>query len=219
MDLQLSAPTLFNDSPKLAPDTVLGSKYLDPGFWFGKEVSFFDQLSIFVNDPSVIETYRIILSLFSIFFIAIIFYTIIRLFEIRKKEKMHLHHEMEEYARHNKEKERSMAEGDAISKNERWRAVLQLLFSTSSNDWKLSILEADAMLDLLLTNLGFQGENLGEKLKKAGEQGFRQLSSAWEVHSLRNRIAHESSIFELSHHEAKRVIAIYELIFREFGYI
>ena len=93
------------------------------------------------------------------------------------------------------------------------------MFSTNPNDWKLSIVEADAMLEILLGELGFVGENLGEKLKLAGEKGFRPLNRAWEVHTIRNRIAHEGSIFELSHHEAKRVIALYEQIFREFGYI
>ena len=106
-----------------------------------------------------------------------------------------------------------------ISKNERWRQVLHLLFSTSQNDWKLAVIEADAMLEVLLGDLGFKAETLGERLKLAGEQGFQSLSIAWEVHNVRNRIAHEGSTFELSHHEVKRIISLYEKIFREFGYI
>jgi len=112
-----------------------------------------------------------------------------------------------------------LAENETISKNEKWRQVLHLLFSTSQNDWRLAVIEADAMLEALLSNLGFTGNSLGEKLKTAGEKGFRQISHAWEVHTIRNRIAHEGSVFSLSHHEAKRVIALYEQIFREFGYI
>ena len=80
-------------------------------------------------------------------------------------------------------------------------------------------MEADAMLEVLLGDLGFQGETLGERLKSSGTQGFKHLNDAWEVHTVRNRIAHEGSIFELTHHEAKRSIAMYEQIFREYGYI
>ena len=62
-------------------------------------------------------------------------------------------------------------------------------------------------------------ENLGEKLKSANQDTFRSLSAAWEVHIIRNKIAHEGQEFELSQHEAKRVITLYEQIFREFGFI
>lgn len=217
--MDVSSPQLFSNSPKLAPDTILGSKYLDPNYLFDKEASFFGRLVDFITDEKTIATYETILFALATFFLAIIFYSLIRLLEIRKKEKKHLHHEIEEFARQNAEKEQKIAEGEGISKNERWRQVLQLLFSTNSNDWKLAVMEADAMLEALLGDLGFTGENFGEKLKMAGEKGFRQLNNAWEAHTTRNRIAHEGSIFELSHHEAKRMIALYEQIFREFGYI
>ena len=75
------------------------------------------------------------------------------------------------------------------------------------------------MLEALLSELGFQGENLGEKLKGATKDSFRPLSSAWEVHTVRNKIAHEGLGYDISQQEAKRLIAIYEQIFREFGYI
>ncbi len=215
MDVQ--SPQLFNSN--LPPDTVLGSKYLNPGYLFDKEVGILHNFWNFVTDGNTISTYKTILFLLAMFFITIIFYSFVRMLEIRRKEKKHLQHEIEEYAHHQTEKEKKKTEGEVISKNERWRQVLHLLFSTNPNDWKLSIVEADAMLEILLGELGFVGENLGEKLKLAGEKGFRPLNRAWEVHTIRNRIAHEGSIFELSHHEAKRVIALYEQIFREFGYI
>ena len=106
-----------------------------------------------------------------------------------------------------------------VSQNERWNKTLTYLFSDSSSDWKLAIVEADAMLEDLSRDLGFKGDSLGERLKMANQDNFRGLSSAWEAHAVRNRIAHEGLNFELSHHEAKRVIALYEQIFRNYGYI
>ena len=93
------------------------------------------------------------------------------------------------------------------------------LFSQHASDWKLAVIEADSMLENLMGQLGFAGENLGDKLKSATQESFKRLSSAWEAHAVRNRIAHEGASFELSQHEAKRVIALYEQIFREYGYI
>ena len=75
------------------------------------------------------------------------------------------------------------------------------------------------MLEGLLGDLGFKGETLGERLKSADQATFKSLTLAWEVHTIRNRIAHEGTSFELSQREAKRIIAIYEGIFREYGYI
>lgn len=193
--------------------------YLNPQYLYGKEVGVFRRLWDFITSPDTLSGYHTILFLLAMFFITIIFYCLVRVLEIRRKEKAHLRHEIAEYAKHHAEKEREMQEGEAVSKNPRWREVLRLLFSGSPNDWKLSVIEADAMLEALLGDLGYVGESLGEKLKDAVLRGFRPLQSAWEVHSARNRIAHEGSIFELSHHEAKRLIAQYEQIFREFGHI
>ena len=103
--------------------------------------------------------------------------------------------------------------------NKKWGNVLSYLFSTNPGDWKLAIIEADAILEDLLDQLGFQGENLGDKLKGATQESFPSLTVAWEVHTIRNRIAHEGLAFELSQHEAKRVIALYEQIFHSYGFI
>lgn len=218
MDTQNSQP-LFDPSTKPDPNSFLGNKYLDPEYLFGKEVSGSRSVWSVLTDQKTIDAFHTALYMCAIFFITVILYSFVRLLEIRKKEHDHLHHEIEEYAHKHREKEKAGLADEAVSQNPRWRQVLQLLYSPNSNDWKLSVMEADAMLDSLLTNLGFQGQSLGEKLKMSGEQGFKHLNTAWEVHSIRNRIAHEGSIFEISHHEAKRVIALYEAIFRDFGFI
>lgn len=160
-----------------------------------------------------------ILYIFATFFIFIICYCAVRLFEIRNKEEEHLKLEIEEYAHHHAEKEKRAKEEGARPKNERWSHVINYLSSQSASDWKLAVIEADAMLDVLMDQLGFKGENLGEKLKTANRDNFKTLSSAWEVHVVRNRIAHEGSQFTLSQYEAKRIIALYEQIFREFDFI
>ena len=197
------------------PDSVLDTKFLDADYLFKQGVAFFQ----YIFRKETLTNLNAIILLLSLFFLTLIFYCAVRLFEIRRKEHKHLEHEIEEYAQRQGEREKKQREGESVSHNERWRKVLEYLFSVSSTDWRLAIIEADSMLEALTDQLGFKGDNLGEKLKMATQETFRGLSSAWEVHTIRNRIAHEGSLFEISQHEAKRVIALYEQIFRQYGYI
>jgi cell division protein FtsL len=198
----------------LIQNSFLGSKYLDPNYLFSRLVEIWG----YIFNATNLEILYVILSIFAIFFIAIIIYTTIRMFEIRKKEHVHLHQEIEEYARDRALKEEENQEV-GVFKNERWKKVLDYLFSANENDWKLAIIEADSILFDLLTQLKFKGDTLGDKLKEADRDTFHSLSLAWEAHNIRNKIAHEGSSFEVSLHEAKRIITLYEQIFQEFGYI
>ena len=194
-------------------------KFLDPGYLFDQIVSFFRFLFEVIFNQTTGSVLEVFLYLLAIFFITIIIYSIVRMFEIRAKEHAHVHHEIKEYAIRQREREKKLREKEGISRNPRWVQVIEYVFSENMNDWKLAIIEADSMLENLMGDLDFKGENLGERLKNADRDKFRNLTAAWEVHTLRNRIAHEGASFELSHHEAKRAVAMYEQIFREFGYI
>ncbi|MEK7588957.1 MAG: hypothetical protein AAB438_04030 [Patescibacteria group bacterium] len=173
-----------------------------------------------VNSDWSLNLFKFFLYFLLLFFITVICYCAVRMLEIRKKEHEHLHHEIHEYAHKQKEKEAKAEKGiESVSKNPRWVSVLKSLSSENEADWKVAVIDADEMLADLMDELGFKGENLGEKLKLADRDKFHSLSAAWEVHTVRNRIAHEGSAFTLTTREAKRVIALYEQIFREFGYI
>jgi hypothetical protein len=201
--------------------TFLDNKYYNPNYLFEKESNFFQSLFHFIlnNHQEILFIYKNILFFLALFFLTVISYSAVRMFEIRKKEHHHLHHEIAEYAHHQKELEKKKDEREEISSNPRWVTTISYLFSQHPSDWKLAIIEADSMLEQLMEQLGFQGDTLGDKLKSANQSSFRQLASAWEVHTIRNRIAHEGGNFGISQHEAKRIIAIYEQIFRQYGFI
>lgn len=101
----------------------------------------------------------------------------------------------------------------------RFAKVLEHGNSARESDWRLAILEADVLLDEMVTGMGYHGDSLGEKLKAIEKSDFLTLDKAWEAHAVRNRIAHEGAAFVLSAREAKRVIALYEEVFKEFRYI
>lgn len=193
--------------------------WLDPGYLFSKEYSWAQALWEYFTSDGFRTLYKNVLFIFALFFLTLICYCVVRMFEIRKKEHHHLEHEIKEYAKRQAEREKRRLESEAVSKNERWLKALNYLTTENPNDWRLAIIEADAMLESLMGDLGFQGANLGERLKSATQEKFKSLTAAWEVHTIRNRIAHEGSGYDLSLREAKRVVAVYEDIFRQYGYI
>jgi hypothetical protein len=149
---------------------------------------------------------KILLAIAAILFIIILVYSYKRIMELRKKEKERLAAVV-------------IPETAEPVKNERWEHVQMLISSTNPNDWKLAIIEADLILDEMVARMRYPGENLGDRLKKVEKSDFQTIDDAWDAHKVRNRIAHEGSAFQLDLKEAKRVIDLYERVFREFNYI
>ncbi len=150
----------------------------------------------------------LVLSLF--FFIGII-YCVENLKRIRNKE--------EEMYDLKVEPAFETADGGDRVMAHRWENAMNHIESENPNDWKQAILEADIILDDLLTNMGYKGESIGEKLKRVASGDMKSLNEAWEAHKVRNQIAHEGSEFALNHHDAKKVISMYRKVFDEFYYI
>ncbi len=134
------------------------------------------------------------------------FYLITKLFALRKEEILELRQAL-------KNINTEVGERDL-----QWASILEKLNSDNSSDWKVAIIEADNMLEELVTRMGYEGVNLGEKLKSVEPSDFLTLQDAWEAHKVRNAIAHEGG-YELSKREARRVINLFERVFREFHFI
>ena len=98
----------------------------------------------------------------------------------------------------------------------RWQNIIKLSESENQSDWRLSIIEADIMLDELLEKLQLPGETMGEKLKAVEPSDFTTIESAWEAHKARNMIAHEGRDFLVNQREIRRIISLYEAVFKEF---
>lgn len=103
-------------------------------------------------------------------------------------------------------------------RNARWQDVLTHSESDQPNDWKLAIIEADIILEQLLSELGYAGTSVGDKLKSA-PSSFRTIDQAWRAHNVRNRIAHEGASFELSEVMMRETIAQYKMVFDEFDFV
>ncbi|MEA2701629.1 MAG: hypothetical protein QOE22_338 [Candidatus Parcubacteria bacterium] len=172
-------------------ETVFGVG--NTGFGISGFLAFLGQLWILVTVLAVF------VCLFAIF---VIIYSTARIFQIRQEEAP-LYATITQYDEHER------------LETSRWQYILTLIQGTNQSDWRQAIIEADIILDELLTRLGYVGTSVGEKLKQVSPTHFQTLNNAWEAHKVRNEIAHSGMAFELTDRLAYRTIANYEAVFRE----
>ena len=173
---------------------------------------------VFLESVSGPETYNSIAQGWYVFvlislaiclpFIAVSIYCAIRIYFLRRHER-----KMLEAAQH------PVAAKDIPKTQLRGARVLEQARGTADHGWRLAILEADIMLNELLDMQGLKGETMAEKMKQADRASFNSIDAAWEAHKIRNRIVHDGSAHPLNQREVRRVIGLYEKVFREFGYI
>lgn len=152
------------------------------------------------------SVYVTLANILSLFFAIVIIYSLVQIVRIQRQwyAKLYPGPALEE---------------QRVVKNDRWQAVLAHINSDNPSDLRLAILECDIILDDLLDREGYVGDTIGDKLKQADKGEFRTLDDAWEAHKIRNAIAHEGQGFVLTAREAKRVVNLYESVFREFDFV
>jgi len=167
---------------------------------------------LLLPDYAVIIMMRLFTFSFFLSLILIIFIILIsnRIIHIRKK--MH-----DNLSSPNNVKKANNIQATIVS--EKWERVIVHINSENPSDWKLAILECDIMLSDILEKMGYNQETISEKLKAVEPSDFTNIEAAWEAHKIRNAIAHEGSEFLINQREAKRVIGLYEVVFREFAFI
>lgn len=100
----------------------------------------------------------------------------------------------------------------------RWAEIQSHMGEDNPNSWKIAIIEADIFLDSVLTDNGYVGSTIGEKLKGANTASFTTIQDAWEAHKVRNEIAHAGqNDYILTRRVAQETLMRYERVFREFG--
>ncbi|NTV22457.1 MAG: hypothetical protein HGB03_02705 [Candidatus Yonathbacteria bacterium] len=159
-----------------------------------------------VDIEMLVEILKNILGFITLLLIIGLGFIIVRIWELHKEMK----------------KKPTFAEPEHVEKtkeNERWEVVRMHVASSVPSDWRMAIIEADNILDDMVKRMGYEGKDLGERLRAVEPSDFLSIQSAWEAHKVRNKIAHEGLGFEISQREAKRVIDLYEQVFREFEYI
>ena len=198
-DASGTGPILSGFSPIEEPVSVTGIVS------FLENTSTPEKFSSFVHSWSVF----VAISMFLSFILATgVIYCVIRIRQIRHIERMQL-----------RAAEHTVAAEDIPKTQLRWNRVQEQAHSDSEQSWRLAILEADIMLNELLDLQGYRGETMADKMKQVDRAGFNTIDSAWEAHKIRNQVAHEGSGVVLNPREVKRVINLYESVFKEFKFI
>ena len=101
---------------------------------------------------------------------------------------------------------------------ENWRKILEKGRSVDENERKFALIEADTLIEKILGLSGYDGENLGAKLKLVEKGDIESLDDIWEAHKIRNRIAHEAN-FKLSSEDVELALSRFERALKELQYI
>lgn len=96
-----------------------------------------------------------------------------------------------------------------------WKKIKERLESNLESEFKIALIEADKLLDKVLIEEGYPGENLDERLEKLNIDILPNLDEVKRVHRIKNDIVHDPS-YRLDLAEAKKAIAVYEKALLEF---
>jgi len=93
----------------------------------------------------------------------------------------------------------------------KWMEIEETFKLGSPSNAKVSIMEADKLIDYVLKSKGVRGDNFGERLKnsKAKFTNYADYDNLWFAHKVRNNIAHEAN-HELNSSEAKRAVEYFK---------
>jgi hypothetical protein len=156
------------------------------------------------------DTYTAVATVASLLLLSGIVYAFIRISQIRKSER---------------EQFEALAQGSAPKESipfradNRWERITKQIHSDNENDWRQAIIEADLILEEIVTRAGYVGDTLGEKMRGIEKSDFTTIDEAWRAHKVRNQIAHAGSNFRLNHREALETIGLYQKVFEEFFYL
>ncbi len=95
----------------------------------------------------------------------------------------------------------------------RWQKIIETSKQGGDMGLKLSIIEADNLLDAVLKSLVIPGDTLGERLKVAC-YNYPKLKNVWWAHKLRNNIVHDHA-FQLRNSDARRALSDFESALKE----
>jgi hypothetical protein len=96
----------------------------------------------------------------------------------------------------------------------KWKKIEKRLESKDEAELKLAVIEADELLDKVMDEIGYKGENLTEKLEKITEEIISNLKELKEIRKIKEDIV-EDPTYRLTEEDAKRILKVYEKALRD----
>ena len=132
---------------------------------------------------SIRRTVEIITIVLSIGFIGLIISLLQKFFALREKERNDLLFPQDEGPLLTVPLEKETAAN--------WQEIRALADSGNPSDWNMAVLRADALLEDVLAERGYEGESIAERLAIVDPSALPSLDRLWSAHRLRNMIAHD----------------------------
>ncbi|TSD04332.1 MAG: hypothetical protein Greene071421_168 [Parcubacteria group bacterium Greene0714_21] len=85
-------------------------------------------------------------------------------------------------------------------------------------EYKLAVIEADAMLDDALKRMAFPGATVDERLQNLSAAIVANVEEVQKAHALRNNVVHDPN-FRLSLDEARKTLSTFEKAFQSLDLI
>lgn len=99
---------------------------------------------------------------------------------------------------------------------EHWQGIVNKFNSDNPESAKIAVIEADALVDDVLKQLGYEGEHMADRLAKLDPNFFPSAEKIWEAHRIRNELTHAPGI-GLPIEKIKRLLEHYRDFFKEAG--
>jgi len=90
----------------------------------------------------------------------------------------------------------------------RWEEAKKRLEGTNPNDWKASVLDTASMLFDILDTIGYEGENLGEKLDGMLPAQLDNIDGLKEANKIKNQIVADPK-FQMTKEEARQTVEVF----------
>ncbi len=150
---------------------------------------------------NLIQVAQIVAAFISILFLFGIIYFTMKRMELREKER-------ERWDAHFAQVRKTDGREEVSADAREWGAIRDLFHSQEENDWKLALLRTDAFIEDQLTRAFSLDQNLSyaDKLKGLTHGDIPLLDEVWNIHKLRNRLAHEKGNFRMSRREADEMM-------------
>lgn len=99
---------------------------------------------------------------------------------------------------------------------DRWAKLREDARTTPPASYNAAIMNADILIDELLQEIGFVGNDVAERFGRLNNMGLRQniVNGIFRAHKIRNQIAHTPD-FVIAAKDAEKVLDLYEAFLRE----
>ena len=133
-------------------------------------------------------------------------YLLIKLFEMKTRKRVYFSDFFEETE-------------TAAARKDTWGGIKRRLDSGTDDDWELAVIEADTLVDGIMTRIGYRGVTLGDKIKSIDEKNFVNLKVLWEAHVARKLVDEGGPDYKITKDEAKDALDKFEKALKELKYL